>query len=169
MAAYLLYMWRIEDIIRAFNADIDTIDRNIIAPMRITAEQHQQEYEWYESLIDMMHREDVIKSGHIQLVKNILIDLQECHLRLLQDAKNSDYISRYYQLLPAITQLKSKTTTPEISNLEMCFIFLYGIMNLRLQQKNITPETEQTASEISAFIDLLAQKYNTQDSETDDD
>ena len=169
MAAYLLYMWRIEDIIRAFNADINSIDRNVIEPMQLNAEQHRQEYEWYESLIDMMHREDVIKAGHIQLVKNILIDLQDCHLRLLQDNKNADYISCYYRLLPAITQLKSKTTNPQISDLEMCFVFLYGIMNLRTQHKDISQETEQTATEITAFVDLLAQRYNTQDIEADDD
>ena len=168
IAEYLLYMWQVEDIVRAFNADIDAIDRQFISTMNLTDEQHHQECDWYESIIDMMRREDVVKSGHIQLVKNILIDLQDCHLRQLQEGKDAFYNARFYQLLPAITLLKSRSTDPEMSDLEMCFVFLYGIMNLRRQHKEISKDTEQTAQSVSAFIALLVKKYNEQDTENDD-
>lgn len=167
IAEYLLYMWQVEDIIRAFNADIDTLDKQFISTMNLTDEQHRQEREWYESLIDMMRREDVVKKGHIQLVKNILIDLQDCHLRQLTEGNDAFYNAKYFQLLPALTLLKSKSDNPDMSDLEMCFVFLYGIMNLRRQHKEISKDTEQTAKQISEFIALLVKKYNTQD--TDDD
>ena len=163
IAEYLLYMWQIEDIIRAFDADIDRIDEQLISTMNLSPEQHKQEREWYESLIDMMRREDVVKSGHIQLVKNILIDLQDCHLRQLQEGNDAFYNADYMQLIPVINLLKSKSTNPEISDLEMCFIFLYGIMTLRRQKKQISADTEQTAKQISQFISLLVNKYNHQD------
>ena len=167
IAEYLLYMWQVEDIIRAFNADIDAIDSQFVSTMRLNEEQHRQEREWYESLIDMMRREGVIQKGHIQLIKNILIDLQDCHLRLINEGKDAFYIAKYYQILPSLSLLKSKSDNPEMSDLEMCFVFLYGIMNLRRQHKEISTDTEQTSHKIADFIGSLVKQYNKQD--TDDD
>ncbi len=166
MAEYLLYMWQVEDIIRAFGADIDAIDSQFISTMRLNKEQHREEREWYESLIDMMRREGVVRKGHIQLIKNILIDLQDCHLRLMNDGKDAFYIAKYYQILPSLSLLKSKSDNPAMSDLEICFVFLYGIMNLRRQHKEISKDTEQTAHKIADFIGSLAKQYNKQD--TDD-
>ena len=63
IAEYLLYMWQIEDLIRANDLDIDKIAQNIVAKFSLTEEQQKQMIEWYESLIDMMRREDVISGA----------------------------------------------------------------------------------------------------------
>ena len=73
IAEYLLYMWQIEDLIRANDLDMDKIERNIIDHYtNLSDEQRRDLYEWYESLIDMMRREGVEKHGHLQLNRNTL-------------------------------------------------------------------------------------------------
>ena len=72
IAEYLLYMWQIEDIIRANDLDIDKIQHNVIDKYQLDDSLKAQMKEWYESLIDMMRREGVEKSGHLQLNKNII-------------------------------------------------------------------------------------------------
>ena len=67
IAEYLLYMWQIEDIIRAYGLDIDQIQKHIINSYDLPEEQKKSMREWYESLIDMMHSEGVEKKGHLQL------------------------------------------------------------------------------------------------------
>ena len=58
IAEYLLYMWQIEDIIRACGLDIDKIESAIISRYSGVSEQQLKDTrEWYESLIDMMRRE----------------------------------------------------------------------------------------------------------------
>ena len=58
IAEYLLYMWQIEDIIRANGLDIDKIKHNIIDKYPDLSDSQRREMtEWYESLIDMMRRE----------------------------------------------------------------------------------------------------------------
>ena len=74
IAEYLLYMWQIEDIIRAYGLDIDQIQKHIIDSYDLPEEQKKSMRDWYESLIDMMHSEGVEKKGHLQLNKNVLID-----------------------------------------------------------------------------------------------
>ena len=58
IAEYLLYMWQIEDIIRAYGLDIDQIQKHIINSYDLPEEQKKSMREWYESLIDMMHSEE---------------------------------------------------------------------------------------------------------------
>ena len=73
IAEYLLYMWQVEDLIRANDLDIDKLITNVIDRFNLQEDQRKQMIEWYESLIDMMRREDVINSGHLQLNKNTII------------------------------------------------------------------------------------------------
>ena len=103
IAEYLLYMWQIEDLIRAYGLDLDRIDKEIIERHSGLSDQQKKEmHEWYESLIDMMRREGVEKSGHIQLNKNVLIDLNNLHARLLKNPKFAQYAAEFYNTLPYI-------------------------------------------------------------------
>ena len=76
---YLLYMWQIEDLIRAFGLDMDRINRQVVAPYSVSPKEKKQLYEWYESLIDMMRAENVQEKGHLQLNKNVIIQLNDFH------------------------------------------------------------------------------------------
>ena len=87
IAEYVLYMWQIEDLIRANNLNLESIEQNVINKYQITNEQHKSMIEWYESLIDMMRRENVVEKGHLQLNKNIIIQLVDLHLALLKDTQ----------------------------------------------------------------------------------
>ena len=73
---------------KANDLDIDKIQSSIIDNYRnIDDAQRKDMREWYESLIDMMRREDVVKTGHLQINKNVVIALDDIHRRLLSDPK----------------------------------------------------------------------------------
>ena len=61
IAEYLLYMWQIEDLIRANGFDMEKIRKNIIDPYPITEEQKKALEQWYQDLINMMHDEGVME------------------------------------------------------------------------------------------------------------
>ena len=77
ISEYLLYMWHVEDLIRALNADMELIDQHVVEGYQAEGSQRKQIYDWYESLVDMMREEGVLKNGHVQLVKNTLDELEE--------------------------------------------------------------------------------------------
>ena len=104
IAEYLLYMWQIEDLIRANNFDMDLIRRTVIAHYDQPDEVKEEIARWYEELIDMMRGEGVMQSGHIQLNKNVIIALTDLHLRLLKSPKEMVYGAAYYKTLPFIVQ-----------------------------------------------------------------
>lgn len=160
IAEYLLYMWQIEDLIRANNLDIDKIQTNIINQYKDLSDAQRKEMrEWYESLIDMMRREDVVNMGHIQLNKNVIIALDDLHRRLLSDQKFAAYSAQFYHTLPIIVELRAKAGESKSGEIETCFNALYGILMLRLQRKEISEDTSQAASQISKFLALLSHYY----------
>lgn len=157
---YVLYLWQIEDLIRAFDFDIEKIQQAVITPYPIDEEKKKQLREWYESLIDMMNREGVRENGHLQLVKNTVSDMEEMHLFLLRQGKEPAYNAKFYFILPQLTLLKGKNTHPaSIGDIEMCLIFLYGIMQLRRQKREISEDTQRIFDEIRKLMILVSKYY----------
>lgn len=156
IAEYLLYMWQVEDLIRANDLDIDKITTNVIEKSQLTENQRKELTEWYESLIDMMRREDVVSAGHLQLNKNVIIQLAQLHDAVLKDPKFTEYNAQYYKTLPYIVELRAKAGDNIQGELETCFTALYGSLMLKLQGKEISTETMNALKQISQFIALLA-------------
>lgn len=156
---YLLYMWQVEDLIRAFQLDIDALNERIIKPYPVSDNERKSLYDWYESLIEMMRLENIQKEGHLQLNKNVVLELDELHESLLKTGKDTGYNAKFYHVLPFITQLRKQGKT-DISDIELCFNFQYGIMLLRLKKAEITEQTLQAQTEISKYMVLLAKNYN---------
>ena len=60
--------------------------------------------------------------------------------------------------MPFVVELRNKGEK-NISEIETCLDALYGIMMLRMQKKEISPETEHAIKEISTFIGMLSDYY----------
>lgn len=159
IAEYLLYMWQVEDLIRAHRFDIGKIRKNIVSQYDQPDAVKEEIARWYEELIGMMLTEGVKEKGHIQLNKNVIIDLTDLHRRLLKSPKETVYGAMYYQTLPYIVELRSKAGVEEVPELETCFTALYGYLLLRMQQKPVSEETQQAIKQISSFLALLSEKY----------
>lgn len=159
IAEYLLYMWQVEDLIRANNFDLDSINRTIVAHYDQPEEVKQEISRWYEELIGMMRSEGVMEKGHIQLNKNVVISLTDLHLRLLRSPKEMVYGAAYYKTLPYIVQLRAKSGGEELPELETCFSAVYGYLIMRMQGKQVSAETIEGIKQISSFLAILAGKY----------
>ena len=159
IAEYLLYMWQVEDLLRANGCDIERIDHAVIAQYGLPDGQKRQLRQWYEDLIAMMHDERVEKQGHLQINKNIILLLTDLHVALLRSPKFPSYSAAYYKALPYIVDLRRRSGGKEEGELETCFEALYGIMLLRLQKKPVSAETGKAMEAISSFLSMLANYY----------
>ncbi|WP_294589343.1 DUF4924 family protein [uncultured Phocaeicola sp.] len=159
IAEYLLYMWQIEDLIRANQFDVAKIKERIIDPYPVSEEQKKDLYCWYEDLIHMMHDEGVMEKGHLQINKNIIVWLTDLHLRLLHSPKFPYYSAAYYKALPLIVELRSKGADKDVPELETCFDAMYGVLMLKLQKKEISEETQKAMKIIGDLLAILAGYY----------
>ena len=178
IAEYLLYMWQIEDIIRAYQCSLTKIRREYIDKFDYTDVQKDEEEDWFGDLIRMMNQEGCRESGHLQINKVVMQSLNELHAQLLASSKFPFYSAEYYRVLPFIVELRGKTkqvadrmarkNEPNLkeiaanlghSEIETCFDLLYGVMMLRLQKKEISHETEVALKEIATLIGMLSDYY----------
>lgn len=159
IAEYLLYMWQVEDLIRANHLDADAIRRTVVDRYDQPEEVKKEIARWYEELIEMMRSEGVAEKGHIQLNKNVIIALTDLHLRLLRSPREMVYGAAYYKTLPYIVQLRAKSGGEDLPEIETCFNAVYGYLLLRMQGKEVSAETLEAIKQISSFLALLAEKY----------
>lgn len=141
IAEYILYMWQIEDFLRAFP-------------------QYAESNQELHDLNQMMHQENIIESGHLQLAKNALDELEDLHNDLLD--QEATYRAAVIQLAPSLNILKSKTDRPTMSDIEACLVLLYQIMLLKLQKKPISTETEQVQKQATKLLQYLSKTYKEQ-------
>lgn len=158
IAEYLLYMWQIEDLIRAYGCSLARINKEYISKFEYTDDQKEEMIDWYGNLIRMMNLEGKRESGHLQINAIIIQELNELHNNLLQSTKFPFYNAEYYKVLPFIVELRNKGDK-DINEIETCMNALYGTMMLRLQNKTISPDTEHAIKEISTFIGMLNDYY----------
>ena len=160
IAEYLIYMWQVEDLIRAHGGDLERIKKNIVAAYpSLSDEQKTDLVQWYEDLIEMMRREEVMERGHLQINKNVIIWLTDLHMQLLASPKFPYYSAAYYKALPFIVELRAKGADKEEPELETCLEALYGILLLKLQKKEIGEETQKAQEAITALLSMLSTYY----------
>lgn len=141
IAEYILYLWQIEDYLRAFPQQAET-----------SQELHD--------LSQMMHEENILEQGHLQLAKNALGELEDLHNDLLD--QEATYRAAIIQLTPSLNLLKAKTDRPTMSDMEACLIFLYQIMLLKLQKHPISSDTEAVQQQVTKVLQYLSKTYKEQ-------
>ncbi|MBO7580186.1 MAG: DUF4924 family protein [Bacteroidaceae bacterium] len=160
IAEYLLYMWQVEDVVRAFGLDAEKMAKEYVPQFGLDAEKSEELKGWYEHLIEMMREEGVTEKGHLQVNKNIIILLTDLHAQLLKSSKHPFYSAAYYKALPFIVELRAKSAESQEKNeIENCFDALYGVMLLRMQKKEVSAETATAIDNIAKFIGLLCDYY----------
>ncbi|MBR6018285.1 MAG: DUF4924 family protein [Paludibacteraceae bacterium] len=138
IAEYVLYLWQIEDYLRAF-------------PQQAEASQELHD------LNEMMHREGILEGGHLRLALNALDEMEQLHQELLDE--NAQYRAMVMRLQPALNILKSKTDRPTMSDIEASLVLLYQIMMLRLQKREISPETGQVQQQATQLLQIISRAY----------
>lgn len=161
IAEYLLYMWQVEDLIRAFSLDIDKLYDSYLSRFdNLSAEQQQELRHWYADTIEMMRSEGVVTKGHMQICHNVIINLTDLHQRLMASQKYPYYHAAYHKVLPLIVELRAKQDkADEHPELETCFELLYGVMLLKMQGRKVSTDTAKAVETVSAFLGSLSDYY----------
>ena len=175
VAEYLLYMWQVEDTLRAYGLDVERMAAEYVPQFGLDEEKSEALKGWYESLVEMMREEGVTERGHLQVNKNIIILLSDLHAQLLKSSKHPMYSAMYYKVLPYIVELRGKrekvsgerlavseerlAVSGEKGEIENCFDALYGVMLLRAQKKEVSVETGVAMEHIAKFVGMLSEYY----------
>ena len=142
IAEYILYLWQLEDYLRAFPEQAEGNDE-------------------LTDILRMMHADDVMDGGHIQLAQIALKELEMLSDEIFNI--EATYRAAMIRITPALNMLKARTDRPTMSNVEACLVLLYQIMMLRLQQRPISAETQEVQQQATGILQYLSKTYYKQD------
>lgn len=158
IAEYILYLYQVEDLIRAFHFDMDLINDKLVTKYQADEKTSGEISEWYKNLLAMMEKEGIQKKGHFQFITNLLSELNEFHLRLLETKADNIYISIFQAVAGLVNELKQKN--PEaITDVQVAIDGIYGYLMLKIQQKEITDETEEAVKRLSHWLAHLSKLF----------
>ena len=159
IAEFILYMWQVEDLIRASQFELGRIDEIVINKFDLPPEKLDEIRTWYSNLITLMAEEKIVGKGHMSFLNNLIRELNDLHLRLLQSTEELKYQEIYKTALPNIKSFIGKSPGTYYSEIEACFTGLYGYLLLRLKQSEVFEETREAMTSFSNLLAALSTRF----------
>ena len=156
---YILYMWQVENIIRACQFDIELIKKNVIAQLGLTDNDKDLVKEWYIDLIKQMKSQNLQQTGHLAFTRDIITELTLLHQTLLRTFRDKSYNPLYNNARADIYDLQKKQPENSIE-IEACINGMFGLWMLKLSKKNISSQTQQSFERITKLLSRLGKNYH---------
>jgi len=157
---YILYMYHIEDVIRANKLEMGELEKNIISKYNLPERQLEEVRAWYHDLIRQMIRNDIQESGHLVSLKEVIFNLNDLHILLLNTLEETRYLELYHWASDSIKELKLKMNSPEMTEVEVCLNGLYAFMLMKMKGIEVTEETSEAMGVFSQMLRHLSTKYS---------
>lgn len=160
IAEYILYMYQIEDLVRAYNFDLEAIIENYVRPQLPDNSFIEQYKEWYREIISQMKSQRIEKQGHLHGLKDIMVEISYLHNVLLNQANDEKYRTLFETGTPFIEEFKERSNLKDKNHIEVLFHALYMKLLLRMKGKDISSETEEAFDAMRIILAYLARAYH---------
>ena len=127
IAEYILYLWQIEDLLRALQFSPEAIYSQLIAPRGIEEGQRHNYLLWYMDIANLLREEGKEEKGHLEHTLHLIGDLNDLHLQLMKLPIGEHYRQTFAKLEPELPRLRA-VLGREMSDIELCFRALYAAM-----------------------------------------
>ncbi len=157
IAEYILYLWQLEDLLRALEFSPEAIYSRLVEPCTgLSAAQQQELFLWYMELADLLRSEGKERQGHLDHTLHLIRDLEELHSRLLTLPEGKEYAAAFAALAPELPTLKERLGDASISDLEALFRALYLAMIHRLDGGDRPDQQQFIADVLEAVSPVVA-------------
>lgn len=158
VAEYVLYIWQLEDLLRAMQFSPEAVFKTLVAPRDADDKWKLAALEWYMDIAELLQKEGKTESGHLDHTLHIIADMNDLHMTLMQQPSGRQYRELFARLAPELPRLR-ETLGKEVSDIELAFRALYAAMLYRIKGEKSGVADEATAL-ISPVIAKLADIYH---------
>ncbi|MCF8359729.1 MAG: DUF4924 family protein [Prolixibacteraceae bacterium] len=155
ISEYILYMWQVEDIIRAFKLDMDELQKHVISKY---SSQQGEIADWYRNLVLMMQKEQKQRTGHLQFLVNLTDELNRFHTLLIERKADAEYLRLYNEIQPDIQLIREKSKQDH-HDVEVSLNTLYIILMMKLKNQDISEGTQQAVWKFGNFMGHLSKLF----------
>lgn len=155
IAEYILYLWQIEDLLRALEFNEEKIHNTLVKPLNIDDSQKQVLLFWYIDMVNLLKSEAKAEHGHLEHTLHLIGELNDLHLMLLKSDAGKDYIPLFLELAPHIDALKKGQKEESSNDIELCFKALYGAMLQHMKQDKFNKDVLELISPVIAMLSYI--------------
>ena len=136
IAEYILYLWQLEDLLRALQFSPEAIYSQLVQPRQLPPDRQQELLMWYMELTNLLREEGKETSGHLDHTLHLIDDLHNLHLQLMESPAGERYRQLYGIMAAELPKLrillgKSKNVdATQITDTELAFRALYAAMQI---------------------------------------
>lgn len=151
IAEYILYLWQLEDLMRALQFSPEAIWSQLVAAqVQGDAEKQNDLMMWYVDFGSLLREEGKAQSGHLDHTMHLIADLQSLADDLQKAPTGKHFRELSARIQPELSRLRELTGKDDISDIELCFRALYAAMLYRIKGD----KTKE--SSISDVIELVS-------------
>ena len=158
IAEYILYLWQIEDLLRALQFSPEAIYSQLIAPRGIEEGQRHNYLLWYMDIANLLRDEGKEEKAPLQHTLQLIGDQNDLHLQLMKLPIGEHYRQTFARLEPELPRLRA-VLGREMSDIELCFRALYAAMLYRIKGEGGKSAVSDTIEYVSPVIAELADMY----------
>lgn len=160
IAEYILYLWQIEDLLRALQFSPEAIYSQLVAPREVEEEQKHLFLLWYMDIVNLLRKEGKEQSGHLEHTLHLIADVHNLHLQLMHHPIGEPYRQVFARLAPQLPNLRKIVGKEEVSDTELSFRALYAAMLYRIKgDKQREEAIRDTIELVSPVVAHLAAMY----------
>lgn len=157
IAEYILYLWQLEDLLRALQFSPEAIYSTLIAPRSEIGEEQKHIFlMWYLDIASLLRQEGKEEKGHLEHTLHLIQDLHDLHLQLMKLPVGAHYRTTFARLEAELPRLRQVLGNPGMSDTELCFRALYAAMLYRIKGEGGKSAVADTIEFVSPVIGELA-------------
>jgi len=157
ISEYIIQLYRKEDLVRAFEFDLEKIGSHMINHLPISNIEKLSEVNYYEDLIQKMQDQGIEKEGHLQEAKQLVNALETLSNDLIMS--DSQYAEIYEDAKAAINENIELSGGVITSEIQICLNGIYGFLLLRLNGKKLEENDQNKIEKFGNILSYLSMKY----------
>jgi len=159
ISEYLLFLWQMEDLLRGIDFDPERLEEEVLTAISDEEERRRTE-EWLNSISDTMKKEGLRVSGHYHETYEVLNEMAMLQNTLISVIRSAPFKKAYEAAKPYLAEFREKGEKLPKSDIETALTALYGVLTLRLAQKEVSPETTEAIEYITDYVRELTKAYH---------
>lgn len=157
ISEYIIEMYRKEDMLRAYNLDLEKFGIQVINFFPISNKEKFVQVNYYEDLIFKMQEQGIETSGHLQELNELVNSLTLLHEQLKKEDEN--YLNVYQKVQPLIKENLKIAKGQVTDEIQICLNGIYGFLLLKIEDRPIKPEEQKMVDAFGDLLSLLSFKY----------
>jgi hypothetical protein len=157
IAEYIIHMYQTEDLIRAFEFDIDKIKEFVIKNIPEGEESKKDLTVWYKKKLTEIQSQGIEKSGHLTELNQIVVELNELKNKLM--SSDSAFEKTYNDAKPFIEKSITLSDGQITDEIQICLNGIYGLLLLRMNGKNVPADLMTGLNHFGNVLSHLSYKY----------